>query len=78
MEPFRPLIDRAVSELVADDLHDAALDKSIKPRLIEPIMGRYRIDGEERTLFDILGRLTASLAAVFEQRQERLDLPDIS
>ncbi len=77
MEPFRPLIDRAVSELVADDLHDVALDKTIKPRLIEPIMGRYPIDGEERTLFDILGRLTASLAAVFEQRQERLDLPDI-
>lgn len=77
MEPFRPLIDRAVAELVADGLHDAALDKTIKPRLIEPVMARYQLNGEERTLFDVLGRMTASLAAVFEERQERLDLPDI-
>ena len=78
MEPYRPLIDRAVAELVADNLADAPLDKTIKPRLINPIMGRYDFNGEERSLFDILGRMTASLAAVFEQRQERLDLPDIS
>lgn len=77
MEPYRPLIDRAVVGLVADRLQGALLDKTIKPRLIEPIMARYQMDAEERTLFDILGRMTASLAAVFEERQDKLNLPDI-
>jgi len=78
MEPFRPMIDRAVSDLVADKLNHAPLDKTIKPRLIAPIMARYQIDEEERTLFDILGRMTASLAAVFEEREQHLNLPDIT
>ncbi|MEX0774975.1 MAG: type II CRISPR-associated endonuclease Cas1 [Phycisphaeraceae bacterium] len=77
MEPFRPLIDRAVSDLVADDMADAPMDKTIKARLIAPVMDRYSFDGEQRTLFDILGRLTSSLAGVFEERESRLNLPDI-
>ena len=79
IEPFRPIIDRAVVELVDEGLAGAELDKHIKPRLIQPVMDRYPLEGENRTLFDILSRLAASLAAAFESGspQARLNLPDI-
>ena len=79
MEPFRPLIDRVVIELVGEGRADEVLDKKIKSRLIAPVMARYRIGDEQRTLFDILARLTASVAAAFENpaAHSRLDLPAV-
>lgn len=78
MEPFRPLIDRAVAEMMEEGVAaDAPLSKEIKARLIQPVMGRYRLRGEERTLLDILGRLAGSLGEIFEGREKRLNLPDI-
>ncbi len=80
IEPFRPIIDRAVVELVDDDLADAPMDKHIKAQLIQPVMDRYLLDGEQRTLFDNLGRLAASLANAFQADSPKagLNLPDIS
>jgi CRISPR-associated protein Cas1 len=77
MEPFRPMIDRAVAALLTDTAAEAPMDKTVKARLIAPVMDRYSLDGERRTLFDILGRLASSLAGVFEEQQTRLNLPDI-
>lgn len=79
IEPFRPIIDRVVVELVAEGLRHDEMDKHIKARLIQPVMDRYPLDGEQRTLFDILGRVAASLATAFEagSPKARLNLPDI-
>jgi CRISPR-associated protein Cas1 len=79
MEPFRPLIDAAVVEIVGDGKSDDALDKHLKARLIAPVMDRYKIKGQSRTLFDILARLTASVAAGFESSSAgtSLELPDV-
>lgn len=61
MEPFRPCVDYVVSELGT-----AALMPETKRQLIASITGRYLVDSEERTLFDILSRTAQSLAAAIQ------------
>jgi CRISPR-associated protein Cas1 len=75
MEPFRPLVDRAVASLVLRSGLAVPLDRSSKQVLIGSILRRYRHDGESRTLFDWLSLITASLAQVFEGRSSSLFLP---
>jgi CRISPR-associated protein Cas1 len=58
MEPWRPAVDWAVFELGA-----RTLDPPVKRRLIEAVTARYRVEGESRTLTDILTRTAQSLAA---------------
>lgn len=62
MEPFRPLVDRAVFAWVQS--HDPAqpLDKEAKSALIAPCLASYRCQGETRSLFDWLARAASSLA----------------
>jgi CRISPR-associated protein Cas1 len=76
MEPFRPLVDRAVYEWIQE--HDPAepLDKTAKGWLLRPVLARYVCDGEERTLFDLLGRCAASLARSFLERKHQLYIPE--
>lgn len=77
MEPFRPLVDAAVVEICQTHPEDAPLGKEIKRALIENIIARYNVDGESRTLSDILFRVAGSLAAVFEGRRKGLWLPEL-
>lgn len=70
MEPYRPLIDDEVAEIVGEFGADMALDKSIKPRLIGVLHARLphpsRGSGiENRTVLDWIGRTTASLAQIY-------------
>jgi len=76
-EPFRPVVDRAVFEWVGEHGTDAPFDKSAKAHLLHALIARYNIRGEWRTLFDVLSRTAASLAAVFEGRRKALLLPEI-
>ena len=76
MEPYRPIVDAAVVEHVGSHGHDAPLDRPGKQALLEPILGRYRADGEVRTLFDIAARTAVSLAKVFLKQSSRLDYPN--
>lgn len=76
MEPYRPIVDRAVLEIVGDFGADVALDRAVKSRLIEAVTQRQTLDGQSRTLFDILSQTSASLAAVFAGEADRLILPD--
>lgn len=77
MEPFRPLVDGAVVRLVGELGADAPLDTNAKQEIIGALMGRFELEGESRTLFDILGRVAASLAAVFDGKRKTLVLPDL-
>lgn len=61
MEPYRPAVDRAVAELAARG--ESQMGPIVKRRLIEAVTGRYEVDGEHRTLFDLLTRTAQSLAA---------------
>jgi len=76
MEPYRPLVDAAVVEHVGRCGHDAPLDRLGKQALLEPLLGRYRADGEVRTLFDLAARTAVSLAKVFLKQSTCLDYPN--
>ena len=75
MEPFRPIVDRAVAKLGELPGADFPLDRESKRAVLECLTKRFTADGESRALFDWLSRSAASLAAVIEGRGERLDLP---
>ena len=75
MEPFRPVVDRAVVEVAAAYGQDTALDRRSKQVLLEGILARYDADGEVRTLFDVVSRAASSLAQVYLKEADRLDLP---
>lgn len=77
MEPFRPIVDRAVIGVVADRGPLAPLDKETKGALIGAITGKFDLDEEERSLFEILSRTSASLVRIFEGKGEELKLPEL-
>jgi len=62
MEPFRPLVDRRVSEWIAKEDATGPIDPKTKSWLIGATTSRYFLDREERSLFDIVLRTANSLA----------------
>lgn len=76
MEPFRPTVDRAVVDYVAERGPVTLLDGPAKQHVIGELTGRYRIDGEQRTIFDVAARLAVSLVDAFLGRGDRLELPN--
>lgn len=77
MEPFRPIVDRAVVKLVRRYGMDAPLDRSTKSEMLAALSERLLLDDEKRTLFDVAARTASSLAAVFAGRRKDLLLPEI-
>ena len=77
MEPYRPLVDRAVFEWVKSCGQIAPLDKHAKNALLLALTGRIDHEGESRTLFDLLSRSAASLAAVYMGERKELVLPEL-
>lgn len=75
MEPFRPLVDYAVAAWVAEHGPRAEFGRQARAHLLTAITGRFRADGEIRTLFDIASRCASSLARVLLGEGKRLDLP---
>ena len=77
MEPFRPLVDRAVHSWIQDHDPAAPLDKLAKACLISPMLQRYEYNGEARTLFDLAARASSSLARAFAGESRQLELPEL-
>ena len=77
MEPFRPTVDAAVVRWIAEHGSAGVLDREAKAALIGALTGRFDLDGESRTLFDIVARTASSLAAVFGGESKELLLPDV-
>jgi CRISPR-associated protein Cas1 len=77
MEPFRPVVDGVVARLA--DMYGKLypLDKQAKAAILEGLTGRFTLDGESRTLFDIVSRTASSLVAVFAGEADKLILPEI-
>jgi CRISPR-associated protein Cas1 len=75
MEPFRVIVDRAAVSIARTLGFDAPLDKIAKAELIAALTARYRIRGEEHSLFDILARLSSSLVQVFSSDRRELLMP---
>jgi CRISPR-associated protein Cas1 len=78
MEPLRPLIDRAVARY-CEGIQPAvpALNKTAKAVLISCTLTRYRTDGEQRTLFDILARTAGMLAGTLTSKTTSFRYPDL-
>jgi len=77
MEPYRPVVDRAVVRVVEEFSADAPLNPEIKRALLNVFTGRFVVDGEARTLFDLLARAASSLAAVLMGDAKRMNLPEL-
>lgn len=77
MEPFRPIVDRAVVKLIEEHGTQAELTPKVKSALLGALLDRFTIKGEERSLFDILARTASSLAQVFARKRKTLLLPEV-
>jgi len=77
MEPFRPIADHAAVALWQEAGPDAPLDRPAKQRILSSLYQRFDFEGEQRTLFDILSRVAASLVAVIYGRETKLRIPEI-
>lgn len=86
MEPYRPVVDDEVADIVHDQGVDAPLDKATKARLISVLHARlhHRFaplnagksgELESRTVIDWIGRTAASLAAVYLSEGKSLFYP---
>lgn len=61
MEPYRPAVDRVVVDLFRAGCE--GISSTVKRSVIEAVTGRYLVEGEQRTLFDVLTRTAQGLAA---------------
>ncbi len=77
MEPWRPLVDHAAYGLWREFGPEAPLDKTTKPRLIAAVTGRWDAEGENRALFDILGRAARRLASALIGETEEFVVPEV-
>ncbi len=76
MEPFRPLIDHEVAEVVAELGADTGLTPPVKHRLIGVLHERMVSNGESRTVLDWIGRSASSLARVYLGERRLIAFPE--
>jgi CRISPR-associated protein Cas1 len=76
MEPFRPLVDRVVREQFMETNHIEMLTPKLKAELIEPLLGRFLLNGELLTLFEVVTHMAASLVQFFAKERRGLLIPD--
>ncbi|MBL8178218.1 MAG: type II CRISPR-associated endonuclease Cas1 [Bryobacterales bacterium] len=62
MEPYRPVVDRAVVRVVRSG-GNLAMSPGLKKEILRILAERYEMESEERTLFDILTKAGQGLAA---------------
>ncbi len=76
MEPYRPVVDRAVAEYMSTHDEPYKLEAAAKQNIIGDLTSRYDVNGQQRTLFDTAARMASSLADVFMGNAEELELPE--
>jgi CRISPR-associated protein Cas1 len=75
MEVFRPKVDRAVRRM-AEAVGGAELDREAKRALAETLTGRVEVEGESRTVPDVVQRMAQSLAGVVMGAGKAMWLPE--
>jgi CRISPR-associated protein Cas1 len=76
MEPYRPIVDRAVAKLVDRDDEVPELTQIARAELLKALIAPLRIGGELRSLFDALAKTTASLVQCIAAEHGQLQLPE--
>jgi CRISP-associated protein Cas1 len=74
MEPFRPIVDARVLEIIAIKELALDLEPPTKRALLQLLANRYSAHGENRSLFDILTRMTQSLARSILDKEQSFDV----
>jgi CRISPR-associated protein Cas1 len=77
MEPFRPLVDRRVSQWIAKEGAEEPFDSRTKSWMIGATTSRYILDREERSLFDIVLRTANSLAKSIAGETRDPEIPSL-
>lgn len=77
MEPFRPLVDRRVALWIREHDPTERLDSASKQWLLQVLTGRYLVEEEQRSLFDILSRTANSLAQCITGEADELSVPSL-
>lgn len=75
MEPYRPLVDRLVMEILEEDDNGRELDSGIKKRLAGVVERKVRLGKQKVTVFQAVYRLASSVAAAALEERKALDLP---
>ncbi len=76
MEPYRPVVDRAVAEYMSTHDEPYQLEAAAKQKIIGDLTSRYDVNGQQRTLFDAAARMASSLADIFMGNADELELPE--
>lgn len=76
MEPYRPLVDLNVWQVVEDFGHDNEMDREIRRRLIEIIKREVVMEGEILTFQGAVQKSAQSLARVLQGYDKLLSLPE--
>ncbi|GHT26434.1 CRISPR-associated endonuclease Cas1 [Planctomycetales bacterium] len=81
MEPFRPVVDEVVHNFINNSsvCQENCLNEltpKVKREILEPLLGRFKVNGELETLFDASTQLAESLVNFFDKRCKKLRLPD--
>lgn len=77
MEPFRPLVDKAVYLWINDHNPQADFDRETKTALLSALTQRFDLEGDSRTLFDVSARMASSLALVLTGQRQSLLIPEL-
>lgn len=76
MEPFRPMVDRAVAGLVDAAEGVPELSQFVRADLLRALTTNVLLEGERRTLFDATSRTAASLVQCICDDRRNLALPE--
>jgi len=77
MEPFRPIVDEEVVQLVRKNKIELSLNSEHKKQLLQALTKSFVFNGETRTLFDIISRITSNLAQIFLAGKGTFCFPNI-
>lgn len=77
MEPYRPVVDRAVALYVRDHGMEAEMNKEAKAALIRPLLEHFPMGEESRSLFEIVQYTSVSLVNVFQGKRKSLLIGEV-
>lgn len=76
MEPFRPLVDRKVVELLYNFSTHEEFTKDIKRKLLEIFLEPVFLKKQKINLFDALTLCASSLLKIYEKKSKNIILPE--
>ena len=75
MEPFRPVVDKAVVQIVEKHGAEAEFTQQLRAELIRCLLSRVFIHDQQRTVLDALNLVAASLVDALSGSEATLSLP---